>query len=143
MRNSNLILASLALVAALGAGCANTENKLGRGISNTFEVSRMGEFENSFESESLTGGGVATGLVKGFNKTVARTGVGIYEIVSAPFPPYHPVCTNYLSPVPAHPGSYERGHVSDITFDVDSETGFSGGEVLPLFPGSRFSVFEN
>ena len=33
--------------------------------------------------------------------------------------------------------------MSDALFDTDTYTGFSGGDVAPLFPGSRFSVFDN
>ncbi len=143
MRKSSLILASLALVAIFGAGCANTETKLGRGISNATEFTRMGDFQQSVEEQEMFGHGIATGMVKGFNKTVARTGIGLYEIVTSPFPPYHAVATNYLSETPGHPDSYPVGHISDSTFDVDSQTGFSGGEVSPWIPGSRFTVFDN
>ena len=31
----------------------------------------------------------------------------------------------------------------DATFDVDRLTGFSGGDVAPWFPGSRFTIFDN
>ena len=32
-----------------------------------------------------------TGFLRGFNRTMARTGIGIYEIVTFPIPPYTPM----------------------------------------------------
>jgi putative exosortase-associated protein (TIGR04073 family) len=93
-----------------------------------------------FESPSA---GYTAGAVSGFNRTLARTGLGIYEIVTAPFPPYHPIWTSYLSAGPAYPDSFKPGLISDSTFDTDTYTGFSGGDIAPYIPGSRFRVFDN
>ena len=138
---------SLVAVSAIVAGCAGPETKLGRGIANTTELTRMGEFQSSIEQETLWGQspdvGLATGMVKGIDNTLKRTGLGIYEVVTFPFPPYHAVMTNYVSEYPAHVDGYVGGHISEGAFDVDSYTGFSGGEVAPFFPGSQFNVFDN
>jgi putative exosortase-associated protein (TIGR04073 family) len=146
MRNTLFLLGGLALVAALGAGCAGPEQKMGRGIGNTFEITRGGEFQRSVEQDSLFGGtdtAFTTGFVQGFDKTLARTGVGLYEVVTFPLPPYHPVCTDYLSPRPLYPDSYHPRKWADPMFDADQYLGFSGGDVAPWFPGSRFRIFDN
>jgi putative exosortase-associated protein (TIGR04073 family) len=140
------LLTLAALAAVFTSGCAGPEQKLGRGISNTFEIVRGGEMRRSieqtaiFESPSV---GYTAGAVCGLNRTLARTGLGLYEIVTSPFPPYHPIWTSYLSPGPVYPESYKPGLISSSTFDTDTYTGFSGGEVAPFVPGSRFRVFDN
>src|SRR6185437_15935091 len=144
MRNK-LFLLSAALLVVIGAGCAGPEQKMGRGIANVTEVTRGGEFERSVEQEGLFGGtdvGVATGVVRGVNRTVARTGVGVYEIVTAPLPPYGPVWTSYLSPRPAYGDLYRPRKWSDSMFDTDKYVGFSGGDVAPWLPFSKFRVFD-
>lgn len=106
MRNTIYLLSSIALVVLGGVGCAGPEQKLGRGLSNMTEIARGGEFERSEEQAGLfqgTDSGVATGFVRGVNRTLARTGVGIYEVVTAPLPPYGPVWTDYLAPSPSIP----------------------------------------
>jgi putative exosortase-associated protein (TIGR04073 family) len=145
MRNAISFLAVIAFAALFGAGCAGPEQKLGRGMSNTFEIVRMGEMRRSIEQSEVfdPGTGFTTGLVTGFDRSITRTGVGIYEIVTAPLPPYHPVLTTYLSPSPAFPESYKPKRLSDAMFDTDTYTGFSGGDVAPFLPGSRFSIFDN
>ena len=80
--------------------------------------------------------------MRGINCTLARTGVGIYEVVTAPFPPYDPVWTGYLSPNPVYPDSYTPNLVEDSTFATDTNLGFSGGDVMPFLPGSRFRIFD-
>ncbi len=146
MRTTLFVLIPLAAVAVFGFGCANVEQKLGRGAANTAEIVRWGEMQRSIEQDGLFEGtdvGVATGMIQGFDKTMTRTGVGIYEIVTAPFPPYHPVLTNYLTPKPGYPDAYQPRKWSDPVFDTDHNLGFSGGDVAPWFPGSRFTVFDN
>jgi putative exosortase-associated protein (TIGR04073 family) len=144
MRNIFPFLAALAIAAALTSGCANTEKKLGRGISNTFEFARLGEMRRSVEQTTLfdrPGGHYTHGFIRGLNKTFARTGVGIYEVVTCPFPPYDPVCTDYLSPNPRYPDNYSPDILDDAMFATDSDMGFSGGDIAPWFPGSRFKIF--
>ncbi len=143
MRN---VISLLALAALFTSGCAGPEQKFGRGMSNTFEIVRAGEMRRSIEQTAVfesPSAGYTVGAVRGLNRTLARTGLGLYEIVTAPFPPYHPIWTSYLSPGPVYPESYKPGLISDSTFDTDTYTGFSGGEVAPFVPGSRFRVFDN
>jgi putative exosortase-associated protein (TIGR04073 family) len=83
-----------------------------------------------------------TGVVRGFNKTMARTGVGIYEILTAPFPPYDPVFTHYIPEKPQYPDSYKPQMIADPTVGPDTHLGFSGGDIAPMVPGSRFRVFD-
>jgi putative exosortase-associated protein (TIGR04073 family) len=144
MRNIFSLLATLVLAGALTSGCANAEKKLGRGMSNMTEVARLGEMRRSIEQTALfdrPGGHYATGVIRGVNKTLARTGVGVYEVVTAPFPPYDPVFTDYLSPNPAYPDNYRPDILDDSLFATDSEMGFSGIDIAPWIPGSRFKIF--
>jgi len=145
MRKTLPLLAALAISGVLVSGCANTEQKFGRGMSNLMEPIRMGELRRSMEQTALLDGANAaytTGFVRGLNRTLARTGVGAYEIVTAPLPPYGPVLTQYLSPKPVYPDSYKPTLVEDSTFATDDNIGYSGGDVFPLFPGSRFRIFD-
>jgi putative exosortase-associated protein (TIGR04073 family) len=146
MRNTVFFLGALALVAVMGAGCAGPESKLGRGFSNVTEPTRMAEFTRAEEQAGLFNGtdtGFATGFVQGMNKTLARTGLGVYEIVTFPIPPYHPICTSYLNPSPQYGDAYRPRKWADPMYDSDHYLGFSGGDVVPWFPGSRFRVFDN
>ncbi len=115
-------------------------------MSNLTEPFRGGEMERSLEQGGMFEGpdvGVATGFVRGMNRTLARTGVGIYEVVTAPIPPYGPVCTDYLSPRPMYPDSYRPNKWAEPFNDTDHYFGFSGGQVAPWFPGSHFTIFDN
>ena len=96
------------------------------------------------ESPEIT---YTTGFIRGFNRSVARTAVGLYEVVTAPFPnhkdgDYGPVCTNYLTPKPGYPDSYKPGLPENSIFATDTSIGFSGGDIAPYIPGSRFRVFD-
>jgi putative exosortase-associated protein (TIGR04073 family) len=145
MRKTLPLLAALVVTGALVSGCANTERKLGRGMTNIMEPIRMGELRRTMEQSALFDGpdaAYATGFIKGLNRTIARTGIGVYEIVTAPFPPYDPVFTSYLSPGPVYPDSYRPGLVEDSMFSTDTNLGFAGGDVNPLMPGSRFRIFD-
>jgi putative exosortase-associated protein (TIGR04073 family) len=146
MRNSLTLLGALMLVALLGVGCAGPEQKLGRGIGNMGEIVRGNEFQRSVEQGNLFDGpdtGVTSGAVRGVSRTLARTGVGVYEVVTAPFPPYGPVWTSYLSPRPLYPDSYRPRKLTGPPLDTDHYFGFSGGDVAPWFPGSHFRIFDN
>jgi putative exosortase-associated protein (TIGR04073 family) len=145
MRKTLPLLILAAVVASLGSGCANTEKKFGRGMRNTFEIVRMGDFRRSLEQSALFDGpeyGYTTGFIRGLNKSLARTGIGIYEMVTAPIPPYDPVATNYLTPEPVYPDNYTPSLMEDSMFATDTNLGFSGGDVAPLVPGSRFRIFD-
>jgi len=141
-------LSLLVAVAALGmlvTGCAGPERKLGRGINNVGEVVRWGELRRSREQAAIWQGPSAAnggGLVTGFNRSMVRIGTGIYEVVTFPIPSYDPVLTHYLSPSPAYPDSYKPGLPDDPLYHTDTNLGFSGGDVAPLVPGSRFAVFK-
>jgi putative exosortase-associated protein (TIGR04073 family) len=146
MRTKFSVLGSMVLVALVAGGCANTEQKMGRGIGNMTEIVRGGEFERGVEQGSIFDGpdtGFSTGFVRGVNRTLSRTGIGIYEVITAPLPPYDPVCTDYLSPRPQYPDSFHQKKWADAIFDTDYSMGFSGGDVAPWFPGSRFRIFDN
>ena len=104
-----------------------------------------------------------TGFIRGMSRGVARTGIGFYEVLTFPFPSYGPLLnsTNRLYPdhsvktrrypygglvLPAgavHPDNYKPGPLADSLFSTDSSLGFSGGEVAPFIPGSRFKIFDN
>jgi putative exosortase-associated protein (TIGR04073 family) len=164
MRISNLL--ALAGAVVLATGCAGPEKKLGRGIMNVTEFARGGEIRRSMEQTYLwenTDSAYTTGFIRGFNRSLARTGIGIYEIVTFPFPSYEPVATStnriypdpnmrnrtfpfggmVLSEHPTYPDSYRPGILSDSIFATDTALGFSGGDVAPMSPGSRFRIFDN
>jgi len=145
MRKIIPLLAALVLAGVLATGCANTEQKFGRGMSNTLEVTRLGELQRTMEQTALFDGpnvGYTTGFIRGINRTLARTGVGIYEMVTAPFPPYGPVFTDYLAPNPVYPDAYQPDLAEDAMFSTDTNLGYSGGDIAPFVPGSRFRVFD-
>jgi len=140
------ILASVVALAAFATGCAGPEKKLGRGINNIYEPIRLAEMRRSIEQTSFENPETAnfhTGVIRGLNRTLARAGVGIYEIVTFPIPSYDPIFTDYLAPNPQFPDSYKPGALSSPVFDTDSSVGFSGGDVAPFIPGSRFRIFDN
>jgi putative exosortase-associated protein (TIGR04073 family) len=145
MRNKlAIILLSPALLIGI-IGCANTEQKFGRGMNNTFEIVRGGEFRRTMEQSSLfegTDSALTTGFIRGINRTLARTGIGLYEVVTAPFPPYHPVFTDYLAPGPVYPDNFVPGMMEDSMTATDTRLGFSGGTILPIIPGNRFRVYD-
>ena len=157
---------ALAGAAVLLIGCAGPEKKLGRGILNATEFARLGEIHRSMEQTYLwenTDSAYTTGLIRGLHRSFTRTGIGIYEIVTAPFPPYDPLLTStnlvfpdpnvrnkrypwggmVLTEYPTYPDSYRPGIIADSIFSTDTSLGFSGGDVAPLIPGSRFRVFDN
>lgn len=145
MAKSISIFGAVLVLAIIATGCAGPEKKFGRGVNNIYEPVRLADMRRSIEQNALTPSedhNYHTGVIRGLNKTLARAGVGIYEIVTAPFPPYDPVFTNYLTPSPQYPDSYKPGLFEDSIFATDTSIGFSGGEVAPFIPGSRFHVFD-
>lgn len=157
-------LFAVVVVAGL-TGCAGPEQKFGRGMNNLTEIVRGGEMRRSMEQTGLWDGPtqVATvGWARGLTRTVARTGVGLYEVVTFPIPPYRPVLTPKgpmypdasiktrkpgwggleLAEKPVFPSSYTPGLPFNGVFDTDQQLGFSGGDVAPWLPGSRFSVLD-
>ena len=145
MLNKLPFLAALAVTGAMLTGCANVERKLGRGMVNTFEIVRLGEMRRSLEQTSLFDGpeaGRTTGFISGLNRSLARTGIGLYEIVTCPIPPYDPVFTDYLTPGPVYPDNFHPKVRSDSLYATDTNLGYSGGDVAPNIPGSRFRIFD-
>ena len=144
MRNPASLLGAVLLVGVLASGCAGPEKKFGRGMNNLIEIVRMGDMRRSVEQTALFEGAdtaYGAGFFRGLNKSLARTGVGIYEVVTFPIPSYDPVWTSYLTPNPVYPDSYKPRLMEDSTFSTDTAIGFSGGDIAPFIPGSRFAVF--
>ena len=150
MRNTLFLAGMLALVASLGFGCAGPTRKMGRGLTNMMEPLRGAEFERGIEQGGMfdgTDAGVTTGFISGVNHTFARSGLGLFEVVTAPLPfpdkNYDPLWTSYVTPKPYYPDGYSPTKWDDATFDTDHFFGFSGGDIAPYFFGSRFRVFDN
>ena len=142
MRRSTFLLPALSAVVLFAVGCAGPEHKFGRGMMNVTEFARMGEIRRSMEQTALwenTDAAYTAGFMHGLNRSLARTAVGAYEIVTAPFPPYDPV---FLPEYPVYPDSYRPRMIADPTFGPDASLGFSGGDVAPFVPGSRFRIFD-
>lgn len=136
---------SVAAVALLITGCAGPEKKFSRGLSNVTEVARLGEWRRSIEQTAIFYSpeeGYTRGFMTGLNKTIARTGLGVYEIVTFPIPSYDPIWTNYLAANPVYPASYHPSLVAGPLFETDTSVGFSGGDIAPFVPGSRFHIFD-
>jgi putative exosortase-associated protein (TIGR04073 family) len=144
MQKSAFFLGASLLVGVLASGCAGPEKKFGRGVSNLFEIVRMGEVRRSVEQTALFESpdiAYTTGFFRGLNRSLARTGVGVFQVVTFPIPPYDPIWTSYLTPNPVYPDSYKPRLIEDSTFSTDTAIGFSGGDIAPFVPGSRFSIF--
>ena len=145
-RTPFLTLIAITGLGLLSSGCANHERKFSRGLRNVTEFARMGEIRRSVEQTALFDGAdkaYTTGIMHGINKSLARTGVGIYELITFPFPPYDPVLTDYLTPNPVYPASFKPDWIADQTMATDTHMGFSGGDIAPMVPGSRFRIFDN
>ena len=145
MRNRLTFLAVLVVGSALLAGCENTERKLGRGMSNTMEIIRFGEARRTVEQTALFEGadvGYTYGVIHGLNRTLARTGIGLYEVVTCPFPSYDQPFADSFAPGPVFPDNYRPTLIEDPNFSTDTNLGFSGGDLTPFVPGSRFRVFD-
>ena len=145
MRKTLPYLAVSLLAAMLASGCANMERKFGRGMSNMYEIVRGGEMRRSVEQTALFESpevAYTYGFFHGLNRSLARTGIGIYEVVTAPFPPYGPVFTDSFAVNPVYPDNYAPYLLEDSMFATDTNLGFSGGDVAPMVPGSRFRIFD-
>lgn len=129
------------------AGCAGPEQKLGRGINNLTEFTTLGEMRRSIEQETVLvnrSQGYTTGVFHGFNRSLARTAAGIYEVATFPFPnrspkDYGPI---FYPANPVSPDSYKPNWYSDQMTSPDTALGFGGGDMAPFIPGSRFHVFD-
>ena len=144
MRNSISLLGGVFLIGLLASGCAGPEKKFGRGMNNVYELVRGGEMRRSVEQTALfdsSDAAYTTGVIQGFNRSMARVGVGLYEVVTAPIPPYDPVNKNYQRSV--YPDNYRPRLMEDSAFSTDTYIGYTGGDILPFIPGSRFHIFDN
>src|SRR6266508_723344 len=80
MRTSIFPLAAAALAGLLVSGCQTQtgnkiETKFSRGVNNTFELVRMGEFRRSMEQTAVFSGHDAAfsgGFIRGVNRSLAR-----------------------------------------------------------------------
>jgi putative exosortase-associated protein (TIGR04073 family) len=145
MRKLIFIFAAVVSVAGL-TGCAGPQRKLARGWDNTLELVRWGDMRQSVEQEAVFSGPDYTysyGVIHGFGQSIGRAGLGVYEIVTFPIPSYNPVCTTKIPAQPQCPDNYKPGLISDPLFGTDTYTGYSGGDIAPIIPGSRFKVFDN
>lgn len=154
------------------AGCAGPEKKLGRGLANLTEPVRGGEMARSFEQTTLWEGpqkGTTVGVIRGFNRTVARTLIGAAEVATfyAPWPkaggwsydacytPDGPMYPDYsvatytepwgglrLPETPGTPDSYREVWPATGALDTDTNMGITGGSILPFFPFGRFMINE-
>jgi len=145
MRKLFFLFAAITTVVSL-TGCQGPEQKLARGLDNTLEIIRWGDMRRSIEQEAIFSApnvSYSYGAVHGFDQSVKRIGLGVLEVVTFPFPPYKPIFTSSVPAAPQYPDSYRPGLISGTTFDTDTHTGFSGGDVAPFIPGSRFAVFQD
>ncbi|MCU0785704.1 MAG: exosortase system-associated protein, TIGR04073 family [Verrucomicrobia bacterium] len=146
MQTKFSLLGAVLLTGLLAAGCAGPEKKLGRGMNNFFEIVRGGEMRRTVEQSALFDSpatAYTTGFVRGFNRSMARAGIGLYEIVTFPIPSYDPIATKYLKSEPVYPDNFKPRLLADSMFATDTAIGFSGGDVAPMIPGSRFRIFDN
>ena len=135
-------ISAIAAAALLLTGCAGPERKFSRGLNNVTEFARLGEIRRSMEQTALwegTSQGYSLGFVRGINRSLLRTGVGVYEIITFPFPNYDPV---FLPEHPIYPDANRPNFVSDPSWGPDSNLGFAGGDIAPHVPGSRFAIFD-
>jgi len=141
----NIFPIAVVLAAVCFAGCTGPEQKLGRGLSNTFEIARWGEMRRSVEQNSVFArpGTGYYGVVHGFDRSLQRIGLGVYEVATFPLPSYDPILTKSYSADSPFPASYKPDLFANPLYSTDTYTGFSGGDVAPFIIGSRFQVFDN
>lgn len=135
-------IGAIAAAALVLTGCAGPERKFSRGLNNVTEFARLGEIRRSVEQTALwesTEEAYSIGFMKGLNRSLVRTGVGIYEIITFPIPGYDPI---FLPENPVYPDANRPRFISDPSWSPDAYLGFSGGDVAPFVPGSRFRIFD-
>jgi len=150
-----LIFLFVAAAAATLTGCSGPEQKLSRGLDNTFELVRWGDMRHSVEQNAVFSEpnfSYTYGTIHGFDQSIKRAGLGIIETATFILPnPQSVTCWNYKTPMctnsipinPQYPDSYKPGLIYDSTFDTCTYSGFSGGDIAPFVPGSRFKIFDN
>jgi len=86
-RTAVVVVIALMLIGATVCFAADPFTKLGRGVANTLtgwvEIPKN-IYNTSVEDNALAG--MTLGLAKGAGMTIVRTGAGIYEIATFPFP---------------------------------------------------------
>ncbi|HWD17932.1 MAG TPA: exosortase system-associated protein, TIGR04073 family [Verrucomicrobiae bacterium] len=139
---------SLLALGYIVTGCAGPEEKFGRGVVNVTEFMRGGELRRAVEQSTISGEspefGYSAGFVHGLNRSLERTGVGLYEIATFPIPNYsnHDYGPIMRPTNPVYPESYRPNWLADTTMSPDTSLGFGGGDVAPMIPGSRFRIFD-
>lgn len=136
------ILGTLAVVGLvpLLTGCNSMQRKLSRGLTNLTEPLRLGELQRSSEQNAISVDSVPSyGFVHGVTRTLARTTVGAFEVVTFPIPT-DPI----IYPVsPVFPDSQQREQMGHAGVGSDQFLGFQDSAVLPMFPGSEFNPLQN
>jgi putative exosortase-associated protein (TIGR04073 family) len=135
-------IGAIAAAALVLTGCAGPERKFSRGLNNVTEFTRMGEIRRSMEQTALWDGNdqaYTLGFLRGFNRSLVRTGVGVYEIVTFPIPDYDPI---FLPEHPVYPDANRPNFIADPSWSPDTNLGFSGGDIAPHVMGSKFRVFD-
>jgi len=121
----------------------------------------MGEIRRSVEQTAIWEGAdtaYTTGFIRGFDRSLARTFIGLSEILTAPIPtptydpyffpekwfrdPYTKLKVEPFSVNPAYPDNYKPRLLGDSLFATDTALGFSGGDIFPPAPGSRFHIWD-
>ena len=147
MRISFSLLATLTGLTLLATGCAGPERKLGRGMLNATEFTRLGAMQRSVEQTAIFNApnySYATGVIRGFDQSVYTTAMGAYQIVTFPAGNYLTQShfdQKYVPQTVAYPDSYHPGLIDTGTFQTDQYIGFSGGSIAPFIPGNRFTIF--
>ena len=135
-------IGAIAAAALVLTGCAGPERKFSRGLNNVTEFTRLGEVRRSMEQTALWDGtdqAYTLGFFRGINRSLVRTGVGLYEIVTFPIPDYDPI---FMPEHPVYPDASRPNFISDPSWGPDAGLGFSGGDVAPFVLGSRFRIFD-
>ena len=148
MRRIFSALFSLGAIGFFATGCVGPERKMGRGLNNMFEVFRGGELRRSIEQTAVLDGpdlSFTAGALHGINRSLGRTFVGVYEVLTFPIPNGAP---NDYGPIlhpenPVYPESYKPNWLADQILSPDTALDFGGGDIAPWIPGSRFHIFDN
>ncbi len=135
-------IGAIAAAALVLTGCAGPERKFSRGVNNVTEFTRLGEIRRSMEQTALwdsSDQAYTLGFVRGLNRSLVRTGVGLYEIITFPIPDYEPI---FMPEHPVYPDASRPNFISDPSWGPDGNLGFSGGDVAPHILGSKFRIFD-